>query len=929
MAKLKIANLSAGNRGAVGRTFSVPQEITNVIRQPQEQEQIIDRVSAQETVNAGENRADGIISQALGSAAVQIGQAVDRKNDLQEMADRTEMNRYVKGLSLATNKYNKGSRKDAAANGYQTTIGDLKVSSNEEVDRLLTTKPTFTTKGVNKELDGRIAEFRQLNDLDGDVGEGVEQYQIDSMMFKTKDNYDNVAKFIGDGTTSATDFTKTLDGAVADLQSARNVALLGTVEADNLTEETVDSLYGAWIGGIVETNDMNSINEARELLESRDDLLDEDKTNLLSDLDKAARGIEKETIVAVKNQIAQEILDGDASDMEDLTVRLEDEFGEFSALTASERLTEQKRVNSAMGKKARQVKQATRENDIVANVLANGTQVLSSVQSAQFKKGLNAMSPERQEEVSMQVAEQGLIPATDYLASLSNNILGGKTPEEELAGLQSIEKLNTLINVNPQIREELDDVATNVLDYTAQGMSLADATKAAEDVRLRTPSTQDKIDAGFKELSRRSAGKPSKLDRIVKNYLDDTFDTTDVTPEVASFVEDMAESLYNRTGTEETIKADLRAATSSLGTNRQGQPELFTPGTYGGGDLEVSKRIEENIDSEVVTFLTGEGFSADTEFTLDPIPATVGTANPQFYIEVGGESVMSNGEPARYSMDPNSFKTKVQDEVNEEFEKQRVARRLEADNNRMEFILVEKFKDGNRDEGFFSGLFGMDNRSFEAEIEDKVRDKTSFSVSRQEARNIVLSEMIGRKPDSTEKLIEPTLGTDQMKVTVPHTTIEQYEGRRTAAYDDSTGKPMTMRQVLDSEKATIGVGHLITQAEKDQGYISIGNDRVELGKELTDAQINKLYSEDVVRFQNMIDTEVDTELTPKQYESILSVYFNVGSMKKIAPKALRALNKGDLEVFATELREVRMADGKVVQGLVDRRNSELAYGWGL
>ena len=83
-----------------------------------------------------------------------------------------------------------------------------------------------------------------------------------------------------------------------------------------------------------------------------------------------------------------------------------------------------------------------------------------------------------------------------------------------------------------------------------------------------------------------------------------------------------------------------------------------------------------------------------------------------------------------------------------------------------------------------------------------------------------------------------------------------------------------------------------------------------------------------------LGVHLDNEVTPvlklvtlalntNQTEALKSFVYNIGSGAFKRSDTLIALNSGDLKSFEKQFREWRMADGKVLKGLVIRRDIEL------
>jgi len=168
--------------------------------------------------------------------------------------------------------------------------------------------------------------------------------------------------------------------------------------------------------------------------------------------------------------------------------------------------------------------------------------------------------------------------------------------------------------------------------------------------------------------------------------------------------------------------------------------------------------------------------------------------------------------------------------------------------------------------------------------------------------------------------------------------IVNLEGLRYDAYDDATGQPITNTTKLVG-RPTIGVGHLVTKKEYESGVIRIYEganfEDVHWRDGLTDKQIMKLLAMDLKQAELIIENHVKVALTQSQHDSLISFIFNIGPGKKGSKDGfvtlkngqpstiLIKLNAGDYEGARDEMEKWVKADGKINEGLVNRRNKEI------
>ena len=141
--------------------------------------------------------------------------------------------------------------------------------------------------------------------------------------------------------------------------------------------------------------------------------------------------------------------------------------------------------------------------------------------------------------------------------------------------------------------------------------------------------------------------------------------------------------------------------------------------------------------------------------------------------------------------------------------------------------------------------------------------------------------------------------------------LEQWEGFKLQVYKDSAGLP------------TIGVGHLITKSEQASGTININGVPVPYAGGLTQQQVTDLLAQDVVPAQNAVNNGVKVALNQNQFDALVSFTFNVGVGAFAGSTLLKVLNQGQYDQVPTQLLRWTRAGGKVVQGLVNRRNNEI------
>lgn len=128
--------------------------------------------------------------------------------------------------------------------------------------------------------------------------------------------------------------------------------------------------------------------------------------------------------------------------------------------------------------------------------------------------------------------------------------------------------------------------------------------------------------------------------------------------------------------------------------------------------------------------------------------------------------------------------------------------------------------------------------------------------------------------------------------------IEQHEGKRLAAYRDGG-------QVL-----TIGVGHT-------------GPD-VYPGMTITHLEAMQLLAKDVVHAEQGVNSAVKVPLTQNQFDALVSLTFNIGVTAFTSSTLLKKLNRGDYAGASAQFERWCRDNGRMVQGLLNRRRNEAA-----
>lgn len=125
--------------------------------------------------------------------------------------------------------------------------------------------------------------------------------------------------------------------------------------------------------------------------------------------------------------------------------------------------------------------------------------------------------------------------------------------------------------------------------------------------------------------------------------------------------------------------------------------------------------------------------------------------------------------------------------------------------------------------------------------------------------------------------------------------IKEFEGLYLEAY------------LCPAKKWTIGYGHTKT---------------VKPGMKITEAGADALLRHDLAWCEDAVNDNVKVPLTQNQYDALVSFIFNVGAGAFKRSTLLRKLNAGDYAGAANEFPRWNKGGGRVLRGLVRRREAE-------
>lgn len=120
------------------------------------------------------------------------------------------------------------------------------------------------------------------------------------------------------------------------------------------------------------------------------------------------------------------------------------------------------------------------------------------------------------------------------------------------------------------------------------------------------------------------------------------------------------------------------------------------------------------------------------------------------------------------------------------------------------------------------------------------------------------------------------------------------------------GKTKTGKQLY-----SIGLGHQIQPNELDL-----------MTATLTDEQVLEIFKTDIEKIIASMNKVIKVPINKNQQLALLSLRYNIGVDAFNKSTLLRKLNASDYNGASTHFAEWRLSEGKIVQGLVNRRERE-------
>jgi len=117
---------------------------------------------------------------------------------------------------------------------------------------------------------------------------------------------------------------------------------------------------------------------------------------------------------------------------------------------------------------------------------------------------------------------------------------------------------------------------------------------------------------------------------------------------------------------------------------------------------------------------------------------------------------------------------------------------------------------------------------------------------------------------------------------------------------------------LNSYKCAAGVATI--------GYGSTHG--IQMGMSISKARAEELLLEDISKFEDIVDKAVTVALDQHQFDALVSWTFNLGGGNLNSSTMLKVINAGDYEDVPEQIKRWNKANGKVLEGLIRRREAE-------
>ena len=97
---------------------------------------------------------------------------------------------------------------------------------------------------------------------------------------------------------------------------------------------------------------------------------------------------------------------------------------------------------------------------------------------------------------------------------------------------------------------------------------------------------------------------------------------------------------------------------------------------------------------------------------------------------------------------------------------------------------------------------------------------------------------------------------------------------------------------------------------------------VKEGDKISKPEADEMLVHEIEEYENYVNTAVNVPLSQNQFDAIVSWVFNLGNGNLRASTMLKVINSGDHAGVPAQIKRWNKAGGKVLDGLVRRREAE-------
>ena len=94
------------------------------------------------------------------------------------------------------------------------------------------------------------------------------------------------------------------------------------------------------------------------------------------------------------------------------------------------------------------------------------------------------------------------------------------------------------------------------------------------------------------------------------------------------------------------------------------------------------------------------------------------------------------------------------------------------------------------------------------------------------------------------------------------------------------------------------------------------------GMKITKEEAEQMLIDELHEYENYINKYVNVALSQNQFDALVSWVYNLGPANLTASTMLKVLNNGEYEEVPAQMKRWNKAGGKVLDGLVRRREAE-------